>query len=131
MKITFKLPAVLLADSQVEKCLRWQVKLPAATYTAVKPYLAPKCIRVAGQHASGCYERSHLGLSHLGCWHDRQRTPLQDWDPSGNDPRLVSGSLHQRSGKLSERFRTISVSVGSREVRLTWTEHPRCGTLSC
>ena len=76
-------------------------------------------------------EWSRPGLGKLGCWHDRQRTPLQDGDHSGNDARLVPGFLRQRSGMFPERFRRMSVSVSSREIRLTWTEHPRCGTLSC
>ena len=76
-------------------------------------------------------ERSRPGLSQLGCWHDRRRTPLQDGDHSGNDPRLVPGFLRQRSGRFLERFRRMSVSVGSREIRLTWAEHPRCWTLYC
>ena len=74
-------------------------------------------------------ERSRPGLRKLGCWHDRQRTPLQDGDHSGNDARLVPGFLRQRSGMFPERFRRMSVPVSSREIRLTGTEHPRCGTL--
>ena len=76
-------------------------------------------------------EKSRPGLSQLGCWHDRQRAPLQDGDHSKNDPRLVPGFLRQRTGMFPKWFRRISVFVGSREIRLTWTVHPRCGTLSC
>ena len=75
-------------------------------------------------------KRSRLGLSQLGCWRDRHRTPFQDGDHSGNDPRLVLGFLRRHSGLFPERFQRMSVSVGSREIRLIWTEHPRCGTMS-
>ena len=75
---------------------------------------------------NGC-ERSRRSLSQLGCWHDRERTPLQDWDHSENDPRLVPDFLRQRSGMFPERFWRMSVPVSSRENRPTWTEHPRCG----
>ena len=76
-------------------------------------------------------ERSRPGLSQLGCWHDRQRTPLQDGDHSGKDPRLVPVFLRYRSRMFPERFRKMSVPVGSREIRPIWKGHPRCGTLSC
>ena len=76
-------------------------------------------------------ERSRPGPSQLDCCHNKQRTPLQDGDHSGNNPRLVLGFRHQRSGMFPERFRRTPVSVVSRDIRLTWTEHPRCGTLSC
>ena len=76
-------------------------------------------------------KRSRPGLSQLDCEHDRQRIPLQDGDRSGNDPRLVPGFLRRRSGMFPERFRRMSVSMGSREIHLIWTVHPRCGTLSC
>ena len=45
-------------------------------------------------------ERPPLGLSQLNCWADSQRTPLQDGDHSGNDPRLVPDFLLQCSGML-------------------------------
>ena len=76
-------------------------------------------------------EKSHPCLNQLNCWHDRQRTPLQDGDHSGNDPRLVPAFLRQRSEVFWERFRRMPVPVGSRKSRLTWTEHLWCGTLSC
>ena len=72
-------------------------------------------------HKDYGYERSHPGLSELGCWHDSQRTPLQDGDHSGNDPCSVPGFLRQRSGMFLERFRRMLASVGSRGIRLTWT----------
>ena len=89
-------------------------------------------LRFAGRwfFTANC-EKSHPGLNQLDCWHDRQRTPLQDGDHSGNGPRLVPGFLSQCTGMFPERFRRMSVPVGSREICLTWTEHPRCGTLSC
>ena len=74
----------------------------------------------------GICERSRLGLSQLDYWHDKQRTQLQDGDHSGNDPRLVPAFPRQCSGM----FRRMSVFVGSGEIRLTWTVHPKCGTLS-
>ena len=73
------------------------------------------------KHLSPC-ERSHPGLTQLDCRHDRHRPPLQDGNQSGIDLRLVPGSLRRRSG--------MSASVGSREIRLTCTEYPRCQTLS-
>ena len=75
--------------------------------------------------------RSRLALSQFDFWYDRQRTPPQDEDLSGNDPHLVPGFLRQRSGMFPERFRRMSVPVGSRENCPVWTEHQRCGTLSC
>ena len=63
-------------------------------------------------------ERFRPGLSQLDCWRNRQGTPLQDRDHSGNDPRLVPGFLRRRSGMFPERFRSASVSVGSREIHL-------------
>ena len=48
-----------------------------------------------------------MGLSQLDCRHDRQRTPLQDEDHSGNDPRLVPGFLRQCSGMFPEWFRRM------------------------
>ena len=79
----------------------------------------------------GLCEKSRPGLSQLNCWHDRQRIPFQDGDHFGNDPRLVPGFLCQSSGMFPECFRRMSVFVGSEETRLTWTVHPKCGTLSC
>ena len=64
------------------------------------------------------------------CWHDKQKTPLQDVDHSGNDPRLAPGFLSRRSGMFPERLQRMFVHVGSKEIRPLWTEHPRCGTLS-
>ena len=79
----------------------------------------------------GNCERSRPGLSPLGCRHDKHRTPLQDGDRSGCDPSLDPGFLRQRSGIFPEGLRRLSVPVGSWEIRPNWTEHPRCGTLSC
>ena len=72
---------------------------------------------------------SLLGLSQLDSWHDRQRTPLQDGNHSRSDPRLVPGFLRRRSGMFPERFWRMSVPLGSTEIRLVWTGHPKCGTL--
>ena len=79
-------------------------------------------------------ERSRLSLSQLGYWHHRQRTPLQDEDHSGNDPRLVPGFLRRGSGMVPEWSRNGSGEcpyLWNQENSLTWTEDPRCGTLSC
>ena len=72
-----------------------------------------------------------LGLSQLSCGTDRLRVPLQVEDHSGNDPQLVPGSLYPCFWMFPERFRSASVSVGSREARLFSTEHQKCGSLSC
>ena len=80
--------------------------------------------------ASNC-ERPLLGLNQLKCGTDRLRAPLQDGDHSGNDPQLVPGFLHPCSEMFPERLRSASISVGSREIRLTLTEHSKCETLSC
>ena len=61
---------------------------------------------------------------------DRWRYLLQDEDHSGIDPRLVPGSLSWNSGMLSERFRIVPGLVDSKEIRLTWTERIRFGSLS-
>ena len=82
-------------------------------------------------HSHGRCGRSLPGLSQLDCWHDRQKTPLQDGDHSGNDSRLVPGFLRQCSEMFPEWLRIMSVFVGSEETRLTWTVHLKCGTLSC
>ena len=51
-------------------------------------------------------------------WEYECRKPLQDQYQSENDPQLVPGFLHRCSGSFSERFRRVSVYVGSREIRL-------------
>ena len=60
-------------------------------------------------------EEPHLGLNQLNDGTDRRRVPLQDEDHPGNDPHLVPGFPHLCSGMFPERFRSASVSVGSRE----------------
>ena len=65
-------------------------------------------------------------LSQLNCWFDEYRSPLWDQDHSGNDRHLVPGSLVHCSGMFPERFRRVSVSVGSREIRLNyWDRAPK------
>ena len=49
----------------------------------------------------------------------------------GTTPPLVPEFLRRCSGMFPERFLRVSVSVGSREIRPIWREHPKCGTLSC
>ena len=63
-------------------------------------------------------ERRLLGLSQLDCWTNRQKTPLQNGDHSGNDPQLVPDFLCHCFGMFLERFRRVPVFVGSREIRL-------------
>ena len=46
---------------------------------------------MARRIVGGLCERSRPGMSQLDCWNNKQRTPLQDGDHSGNDPRLVPG----------------------------------------
>ena len=59
----------------------------------------PKCGRLTRPWKC---ERSRPGLSQLGCWHAWQRTPIQDGNHSGNDPRLVPGFLHQCAGMFRD-----------------------------
>ena len=74
-----------------------------------------------------CYcKEPRLGLSQLNDGIDRRRVPLQDEDHLGNDPHSVPGFPRLCSGM----FRSALVSVGSREIRLIYTDHPKCGTLS-
>ena len=63
-------------------------------------------------------EELHLSLNQLNDGSDRQRVPLQDEDNSGNDPHLVPGFLRLCSGMFPQRFRSVSVPVGSRKIRL-------------
>ena len=79
---------------------------------------------------SGCDE-PRLGLNQLNDGTDRRRIPLQDENHSGNEPHLVPGFPSLCSGMFPQRFRIVSVLVGSKEIHLVQTEHPKCGTLSC
>ena len=66
----------------------------------------------------GNCEKLRLYLNQLSDGTDRHRIPPQDEDHSGNDPHLVRGFPHLSSGIFPERFRIVSVPVGSREIRL-------------
>ena len=63
-------------------------------------------------------EEPRLGLSQLNDAIDRRRVPFQDEDHPGSDPHLVPGFPHLCSGLFPERFRRMSVIVGSGEIRL-------------
>ena len=63
-------------------------------------------------------EEPRLGLNQLNVGTDRRRVQLQDEDRSGNDSHLVPAFPRLCSGMFPERFRSVSVSVGSREIRL-------------
>ena len=63
----------------------------------------------------GMCEKYLPGLTHLNYWWDRQRTQLEDGDHSGNDTHLVPDFLHQYSGMFPERFRKVTLSVGSKK----------------
>ena len=76
-------------------------------------------------------EEYRLGLNQLNDGTGRLSIPLQDEDHSGNDPQLIAGFLRLCSGMFPERFRSVSVTVGSKEIRLVYTEHPKYGNLSC
>ena len=52
-------------------------------------------------------------------------------DHSGSRPHSFSGFPRFCFGMFPERFRSASVSVGSREIRLIHREHPKCVTMSC
>ena len=67
----------------------------------------------------GRCEEPRLCLSQLNDGIDRRRIPLQDQDHPGNDPHLVPSFPRLCSGMFPERFRSASISVGSREIRLT------------
>ena len=66
----------------------------------------------------GCCEEPRLSLSQLNDGTDRRRFPVQDKDHSGNDTHLVPGFLPLCSEIFPERFRSVSVPVGSRGYRL-------------
>ena len=59
-----------------------------------------------------------LGLNQLSGATYRLRSPLQDEGHSGNDPHLGPGFLRLCYGMSPERFRSVSVPMGSREIRL-------------
>ena len=61
------------------------------------------------------FESLLLGPSQLNCGSDRQRTPLQDGDHTGNELQLVPCFPLLRSEMFPEWFRRVSVSVSSRE----------------
>ena len=63
-------------------------------------------------------EEPRLGLSHLNDGTDRRRVPLRNEDHPGNDPHLAPGFPILCSGMFPERFRSASVSMVSREIRL-------------
>ena len=63
-------------------------------------------------------EEPLLGLNQSNDGIDRGSVPLKDEDHSGNDPHLIPGLLRLRSGTFPERFRSVSVPVGSRQNRL-------------
>ena len=67
------------------------------------------------QRAKCSWGGAALGPSQLNCGPDRQRTPLQVGDHSGNDP--LSWFLVFCVG-VPEWFPRMSVTVGSREIRL-------------
>ena len=58
-----------------------------------------------------------LGLSQLNDVTERRRVPLQDEDHPGNDPHLVPRLLRLCSGMILERFRSVSASVDSKNIR--------------
>ena len=66
----------------------------------------------------GMREEPPLGLRQLNDEIDKRRVPLQDEDHPGNDPHLVPGFPRLCSGTFPERFRSVSVSVGSKEIRI-------------
>ena len=76
------------------------------------------------------YEEPRLGLKQLNDVIDRQKVPLQDGNLPVNDPHVVPGFPRLCAGTFPERFRSLSAHVGSREICLVWTEHPKCGTPS-
>ena len=63
-------------------------------------------------------EEPRLGVSHLDERTDRHRLPLQDEDDPGNDRQLVPGFPPLYYGTFTEWVRSVSVSVGSTEIRL-------------
>ena len=63
-------------------------------------------------------EEPRLGLNQLNDGTDKRRVPLQDEDHPGNHHHLVPGFPTLCFGKFPERFRSASVSVVSREIRV-------------
>ena len=63
-------------------------------------------------------EEPRLGLNQLNDGTDTRRVPLQEEDNPGNDPDLGPGFPRLCFGMFPERFRSVSVSVGSKESRV-------------
>ena len=63
----------------------------------------------------GTCDDPRLDLSQLNDETDRRRVPLQDEDHPENDPHMVPGFPRLCSGTFPQRFRSVSVSAGSRE----------------
>ena len=57
------------------------------------------------------------------------KTPASGWGSLWSRPHSFLGFPRLCSGMFPERFRNASLSVGSREIRLIWTEHIKCETL--
>ena len=70
------------------------------------------------ENVEGKCQEPRLCLSQLNDGIDRQRVPLQDEDHSGSRPQSFPGFPRLCSGMFPERFRSASVFVGSREIRL-------------
>ena len=76
-------------------------------------------------------EQPRLGLNQLSDGIGRLKIPLRDEDQYVDEPLLVFAFLCVCSGIFPERFRSVSIPVGSREILVHETKHPRCRTLSC
>ena len=79
----------------------------------------------------GYCKEPRFGLNQLSYETDRLRIPLQDENLSEDELHMIPGFLRLGSGCSAERFRNVSLHVSSIEIRLLWTEPPKCGTLSC
>ena len=59
-----------------------------------------------------------VGLNELSHWTVKMRIPLQVEDIPRNDPHLVPSFLRMCCGMFPEKFRSVSVPVGSRVFHL-------------
>ena len=75
--------------------------------------------RKPDQTQSGrCSEELRLGMNQVNDGTNKPRVPFQDEDYPGNDPHLLPGFPRLCSEMSPERFWSVSVPVGSNEIRL-------------
>ena len=96
-------------------------------------FLSQFCIYSSRKHIDNTDDSSLLSRGTSGpefCVIWLRKMPASGWQSLWESSSFVPCFPHLCSGMLPERFRNASVSVGSREIRLIYTERPKCGTLS-